>query len=155
VVGTLLNLIDQGDAIFGAAPVDWVKLMLTFAMPYAVSTYGAVSLRLGSQSRLISNRGVPSRRPGCTTAALLVYHGVKAGKGTSMAAVTAQLAAYCASLDFAALPPARDVPLAARARGRQPSTGLPRDTSDRRGAPFPANCGGAYHAGLVPCTLGE
>lgn len=45
VVGTALNLINQGDALFGAAPVNWFKLMLTFAMPYAVSTYGAVAVR--------------------------------------------------------------------------------------------------------------
>ncbi len=48
VVGTALNLINQGDALFGAAPVAWVKLLLTFAMPYAVSTYGAVTVRWGS-----------------------------------------------------------------------------------------------------------
>jgi hypothetical protein len=46
VVGTALNLINQGDAIFGPAPVHWLKLMLTFIMPYAVSTYGAVAMRM-------------------------------------------------------------------------------------------------------------
>ncbi|CAH0495506.1 nitrate/nitrite transporter NrtS [Novosphingobium sp. CECT 9465] len=45
VVGSALNLINQGDALFGTAPVNWFKLLLTFAMPYAVSTYGAVSVR--------------------------------------------------------------------------------------------------------------
>jgi|GEM_PF-882629 len=45
VVGAALNLINQGDALFGAAPVNWFKLTLTFAMPYAVSTYGAVAVR--------------------------------------------------------------------------------------------------------------
>jgi hypothetical protein len=46
VVGTALNLINQGDALFGPASINWFKLMLTFAMPYAVSTYGAVAVRL-------------------------------------------------------------------------------------------------------------
>lgn len=50
VVGTALNLINQGDALFGAAPVNGFKLMLTFAMPYAVSTYGAVTVRWGPAS---------------------------------------------------------------------------------------------------------
>lgn len=42
VVGTILNVINQGDAIFGAAPVNWLKLALTYFVPYAVCTYGAV-----------------------------------------------------------------------------------------------------------------
>jgi hypothetical protein len=51
VVGTALNVINQGDALFGAAPINWLKLVLTFAMPYVVSTYGAVSVRWESASR--------------------------------------------------------------------------------------------------------
>lgn len=50
VVGTALNLINQGDALFGSAPLNWFKLMLTFAMPYVVSTYGAVATRLDTTS---------------------------------------------------------------------------------------------------------
>jgi hypothetical protein len=46
VVGTILNLINQGDALFGPAPINWVKVLLTYLVPYAVSTYGAVSYRL-------------------------------------------------------------------------------------------------------------
>jgi len=45
VVGTVLNLINQGDAIFGAGPVNWLKFTLTFLVPYAVCTYGAVFAR--------------------------------------------------------------------------------------------------------------
>ncbi len=45
VAGTALNLINQGDALFGAVQIDWARLMLTFAMPYVVSTYGAVAVR--------------------------------------------------------------------------------------------------------------
>jgi hypothetical protein len=43
VVGTVLNLINQGDAIFGAMAINWTKVVLTYVVPYAVSTYGAVS----------------------------------------------------------------------------------------------------------------
>ena len=46
VVGTTLNLINQGDALFGAAQVNWIKIVLTYLVPYAVCTYGAVSYRL-------------------------------------------------------------------------------------------------------------
>jgi len=46
IVGTILNLINQGDALFIGMPIDLTKLLLTYLVPYAVSTYGAVSYRL-------------------------------------------------------------------------------------------------------------
>jgi hypothetical protein len=46
VVGTILNLINQGDALFGAAPINWFKIALTYCVPYAVCTYGAVTAQL-------------------------------------------------------------------------------------------------------------
>jgi len=46
VVGTVLNLINQGDALLGMASINWLKLALTYCVPYAVCTYGAVSYRL-------------------------------------------------------------------------------------------------------------
>ncbi len=46
VVGSVLNLINQGDALLAGGPIDWTKLLLTFAVPYCVSTYGAVSYHL-------------------------------------------------------------------------------------------------------------
>jgi len=50
VVGTILNLINQGDALFAGARLNLTKLFLTFAVPYAVATYGAVSYRLRTSS---------------------------------------------------------------------------------------------------------
>ncbi|MGC9271877.1 nitrate/nitrite transporter NrtS [Acidiphilium sp.] len=47
VVGTILNLINQGDALWGSKAIDVTKLVLTFIVPYCVATYGAVSYRLG------------------------------------------------------------------------------------------------------------
>ncbi len=41
IVGTLLNLINQGDRLFGAGDIDWVKLVLTFLVPFCVATFGA------------------------------------------------------------------------------------------------------------------
>jgi hypothetical protein len=46
IVGTILNLINQGDALVAGRPLDIVKLVLTYIVPYLVSTYGAVSFRL-------------------------------------------------------------------------------------------------------------
>jgi hypothetical protein len=46
VVGTVLNLINQGEALFGASSINWTKLVLTYFVPYAVATYGAISYRL-------------------------------------------------------------------------------------------------------------
>jgi hypothetical protein len=47
VVGSILNLINQGDALFGVATINWLKVILTYCVPYAVCTYGAVSYQLG------------------------------------------------------------------------------------------------------------
>lgn len=49
VVGTALNLINQGDAILATGGVNWIKLVLTYCVPYAVCTYGAVSSQMVSR----------------------------------------------------------------------------------------------------------
>jgi hypothetical protein len=44
VVGTILALINYGDRMFlhgDMHAVDWVKLAVTYAVPYCVATYGA------------------------------------------------------------------------------------------------------------------
>jgi len=48
VVGTMLNLINQGDALLQLHfdKVNWFKLLLTYTVPYGVSTYTAVILHL-------------------------------------------------------------------------------------------------------------
>lgn len=46
VVGTILNLINQGDALIDGAGLNFTKILLTYAVPYCVATYGAVSYRL-------------------------------------------------------------------------------------------------------------
>lgn len=42
----MLNLINQGDVLFGGGRLDLTKLLLTYAVPYGVATYGAVAYRL-------------------------------------------------------------------------------------------------------------
>jgi hypothetical protein len=46
VVGTILNLINQGDALVTGGHVVIPKLLLTYCVPFCVATYGAASLRL-------------------------------------------------------------------------------------------------------------
>ncbi len=56
LVGTLLNLINQGDALLAGRAIDWAKVLLTFTVPYCVATYGAVSYRLRHEHELASSR---------------------------------------------------------------------------------------------------
>ena len=48
VVGVILNVINQGDVLFSMQieKINWWKLLLTFAVPYIVSTYASVRVRL-------------------------------------------------------------------------------------------------------------
>lgn len=57
IVGTILNLINQGDALVAGARLNLTKLILTFLVPYGVATYGAVSYRL----RASAGRGTEDR----------------------------------------------------------------------------------------------
>ena len=51
IVGTILNVINQGDALFaGEHLVAW-KIVLTYCVPYCVATYGAVTARLEMMKR--------------------------------------------------------------------------------------------------------
>jgi hypothetical protein len=58
MVGTILNLINQGDAMVTGMPLDVVKLVSTYLVPYCVSTYGAVSYRLHA-ARLAAKESEP------------------------------------------------------------------------------------------------
>ena len=48
VVGTILNVINQGDVLLSAHSVNWLKIALTYVVPYGVSTYGAMAYRLSA-----------------------------------------------------------------------------------------------------------
>lgn len=41
VVGTALNLINQGDVIWTENPLDWFRLCLNYLTPYCVASYSA------------------------------------------------------------------------------------------------------------------
>ena len=42
IVGTALNLINQGDVIMNAGAINLWKCALTYVVPYLVATYGSV-----------------------------------------------------------------------------------------------------------------
>jgi len=46
LIGTILNLINQGDVLLNGGPINWTKLILTYVVPYVVSTHGAVAVGL-------------------------------------------------------------------------------------------------------------
>ena len=43
VVGSILNLINQGDRLAAGAPLAWGKLGLTYVVPFVVASFGAWS----------------------------------------------------------------------------------------------------------------
>jgi hypothetical protein len=47
IVGSVLNLINQGDALFHPANANLLKLFLTYLVPFCVATYGAASALKG------------------------------------------------------------------------------------------------------------
>ena len=49
IVGSTLNLINQGDALLGPQPFNPIKAGLTYMVPFCVATYGAVSYRLATR----------------------------------------------------------------------------------------------------------
>lgn len=56
VVGVVLNAINQGYAFLGQGSVSWPKIVLTFLVPYCVSTFGAVSAKLRQARRSMDVR---------------------------------------------------------------------------------------------------
>jgi phosphoribosylformylglycinamidine synthase len=45
VVGPLLTLINQADAVIAGDGLNWIKVVLTFVVPYVVATIGAVGAK--------------------------------------------------------------------------------------------------------------
>jgi cystathionine beta-lyase/cystathionine gamma-synthase len=54
IVGTILALINYGDRIFvhyDMTAVDWIKVVVTYAVPYCVATYGAARFAMRHSGR--------------------------------------------------------------------------------------------------------
>ena len=52
IVGPILTAINQGDAVLAGRGLDWLKVALTFAVPYTVATVA------GANARTAARRGV-------------------------------------------------------------------------------------------------
>lgn len=46
VVGTVLNLVNQGEAIFAWSGISWPHVMLNYLVPYCVASYSAAKNQL-------------------------------------------------------------------------------------------------------------
>ena len=51
VVGSVLNLINQGPVIWDGGRVSWVHLVLNYLVPYCVASYSAAKNEMGRQAR--------------------------------------------------------------------------------------------------------
>lgn len=51
IVGSILNLVNQGDRLIRGEHLDILKILLTYSVPYLVATYAAVAERLRSEPR--------------------------------------------------------------------------------------------------------
>lgn len=43
-VGTLLNLVNHGQALFHGGDVEWGRVLLNYCIPFGVSAYSAVRI---------------------------------------------------------------------------------------------------------------
>jgi hypothetical protein len=43
IVGSILNVINQGDALSSWGAINWWKMVLTYCVPFCVATFGAYS----------------------------------------------------------------------------------------------------------------
>ncbi|MEM6900548.1 MAG: nitrate/nitrite transporter NrtS [Pseudomonadota bacterium] len=51
VVGSILIAINQGDLILDGRPINWWQAILTFVVPYCVSTYSSVAAMRESEKK--------------------------------------------------------------------------------------------------------
>lgn len=43
IVGSVLNLVNQWDCFFDEAPLDWLRFIANYAVPFCVSFYSGIS----------------------------------------------------------------------------------------------------------------
>jgi hypothetical protein len=48
VVGTILNLINQGDNLLHSESISWLHLLLNYLVPYFVASYSAAKNEIGA-----------------------------------------------------------------------------------------------------------
>jgi len=67
VVGTILNIINQGEIIFSSNffDLDYIKSLLTYTVPFLVSTYTAVSMKIKFKIGDITHVNATLKCTGC------------------------------------------------------------------------------------------
>ncbi|MEP0354291.1 nitrate/nitrite transporter NrtS [Paraglaciecola sp.] len=48
IVGTILTLINQGEAFFGEGDLNWFKVITTYIVPFCVSLYSSIMATRGT-----------------------------------------------------------------------------------------------------------
>ena len=51
VVGSILTVINHGDMILSGEYPNWLKVLLTYCVPYCVTTWGAITGKLTHQKK--------------------------------------------------------------------------------------------------------
>ncbi len=51
VVGSILNVINQGGSVMNGEAIDWWRLGLNYLVPYCVSSYSAVRIQQAGRGR--------------------------------------------------------------------------------------------------------
>lgn len=49
VVGTVLNIINQGSSIAANAGISWIHVLLNYLVPYSVASYSAAKNQMTNQ----------------------------------------------------------------------------------------------------------
>ena len=67
IVGSLLNIINQGEVIFSFdfEHIDYIKSLLTYAVPFLVSSYTAVSIKMRFKIGDITHVNATLKCKGC------------------------------------------------------------------------------------------
>lgn len=50
VVGTVLNIVNHGQALLAASGIEWWRVGLNYAVPFCVASYSAARVRMRQES---------------------------------------------------------------------------------------------------------
>jgi hypothetical protein len=65
IVGTILNLINQWEALFGDSSIEWRSLLLTYLVPYLVSSFSGAMSALQQSSSMTNLQKEIDREKAC------------------------------------------------------------------------------------------
>jgi hypothetical protein len=51
VVGSVLNLINQGSALLNGGPISWIQMLMNYLVPCCVASYSAAQNELNHRER--------------------------------------------------------------------------------------------------------